>query len=168
MLITDQVDDWVIQSLKEYDGKPLKSAEKGDLDLEEKDEKKDDDRFADLFAVIRKTLQDDVKEVKRSSRLLDSVACLAGDAMDMSGYMEKIMKATGQDFPKVKRVLELNTSHPVMEKIHGVYKANPEDPRLADYSHLLYDLAVIGEGGKLDNPSRFGKMIGDMLVTALN
>jgi molecular chaperone HtpG len=168
LLMTDPVDEWAIQSLTEYDGKPLKSAEKGDLDLEEKDEKKDDDRFADLFAAIRKTLQDDVKEVKRSSRLLDSVACLAGDAMDMSGYMEKIMKATGQNLPKVKRVLELNTSHPVMEKIHGVYKANPEDPRLAEYSHLLYDLAVIGEGGKLDNPSRFGKMIGDMLVTALN
>jgi molecular chaperone HtpG len=166
--MTDPVDEWAIQSLKEYDGKPLKSAEKGDLDLEEKDEKKDDDRFADLFAAIRKTLQDDVKEVKRSSRLLDSVACLAGDAMDMSGYMEKIMKATGQNLPKVKRVLELNTSHPVMEKIHGVYKENPEDPRLEEYSHLLYDLAVIGEGGKLDNPSRFGKMIGDMLVTALN
>ena len=167
LLMTDPVDEWVVQSLNEYDGKPLKSAEKGDLDLDEKDADKDDERFGDLFAAIRKTLQDDVKEVKRSSRLLDSVACLAGDNTDMSGYMEKIMKATGQEMPKVKRVLELNTSHPVMGKFQEVFKDNPEDPRVQDYSYLLFDLAVIGEGGKLDNPSRFGKMIGEMMTEAL-
>ena len=168
LLMTDPVDEWVVQSLTEYDGKPLKSAEKGDLGIDAEDGKDQHEAYKDLFGVIRKTLQDQVKEVKASSRLLDSVACLSGDDGDMSGYMEKILKSAGKDIPKTKRVLELNTGHAVMHKIKQIYDQNPDDARLADYSRLLFDLAVIGEGGKLENPSRFGKMIGEMMEAALN
>jgi molecular chaperone HtpG len=168
LMMTDPVDEWVVQSLTEYDGKALKSAEKGDLDLDSEDTKEKGEQYKDLFGYIRKTLQDQVKEVKSSSRLLDSVACLSGDDEDMSGYMEKILKSAGKEVPKTKRVLELNTGHPVLLKIKQIYEQDQSDSRLQNYSHLLYDLAVIGEGGKLDNPSRFGRVIGEMMEAALN
>ena len=168
LLMSDPVDEWVTQSLTEYDGKPLKSVEKGDLDIDADDAKEDAEQYQELFGFIRKTLQDDVKEVRASSRLLDSVACLSGDAGDMSGYMEKILKSAGKEVPKTKRVLELNTRHAVLEKIKQIHDQDPADARLADYCRLLFDLAVIGEGGKLDNPSRFGKMMGALMQAAIN
>ncbi len=167
LLMTDPVDEWVVQSLTEYDGKTLKSAEKGDLDIDADENQEQEAQFKDLFGFIRKTLQDQVKEVKPSSRLLDSVACLSGDAHDMSGYMAKIMQSAGKDLPPSKRVLELNVKHPVLEKIQKIYATDQQDDRLGDYSRLLYDLAVIGEGGKIENPSRFGKLIGDLMNSAL-
>jgi len=167
LLMTDPVDEWVVQTLTEYDGKSLKSAEKGDLDIDADDAKDKEEQFKDLFGFIRKTLQDHVKDVKPSTRLLDSVACLSGDAHDMSGYMEKILKSSGQDVPATKRVLELNTTHPVMENFKKIFEKDSNDGRLEDYSRLLFDLAVIGEGGKLENPSRFGKLVGEMMGAAL-
>ena len=167
LLMTDPVDEWVLQSLTEYDGKALKSAEKGDLNFSDDEAKDQEEQFKDLFGFIRKTLQDQVKEVKPSTRLLDSVACLSGDAHDMSGYMAKIMQSAGKDLPPNKRVLELNVKHPVIEKIQNIYAADQTDGRLGDYSRLLYDLAVIGEGGKIENPSQFGKLIGDLMDSAL-
>ncbi len=167
LLMTDPVDEWVVQSLTEYDGKALKSAEKGDLNFSDDEAKDQEEQFKDLFGFIRKTLQDQVKEVKPSTRLLDSVACLSGDAHDMSGYMAKIMQSAGKDLPPNKRVLELNVKHPVIEKIQNIYAADQTDGRLGDYSRLLYDLAVIGEGGKIENPSQFGKLIGDLMDSAL-
>jgi molecular chaperone HtpG len=167
LLMSDPVDEWVVQSLTEYDGKPLKSVEKGDLDFADEDAKESAAQYQDLFGYIRKTLQEEVKEVKASGRLLDSVACLSGEAGDMSGYMEKILKSAGKEVPKTKRVLELNTDHAVLAKIKQIYDKDPQDGRLPDYCRLLYDLAVIGEGGKLDNPSRFGKMMGTMMEAAL-
>lgn len=166
LLMSDPVDEWVVQSMTEYDGKPLKSAEKGDLGLEDDDEKKDDD-FSDLFGVIRTHLQDQIKEVKASTRLKDSVSCLSGDSHDMSAYMEKILKATGQNAPDVKRVLELNTAHPVLAKVRALFENDREDSRLKDYSELLLDLAIIGEGGKVENPSRFSKSVGELMASAL-
>jgi molecular chaperone HtpG len=144
LLLSDPVDEWVVQSLTEYDGKPLKSAEKGDLGLEDADKKETDD-FSDVFGVIRTHLQDQIKEVKASTRLTDSVSCLSGDDHDMSAYMEKILKASGQQAPDSKRVLELNTAHPVMAKVKALFENDREDPRLKDYSDLLMDLAVIAE-----------------------
>ena len=167
LLMTDPVDEWVVQFLTEYDGKTLKSAEKGDLDIDADENQEQEAQFKDLFGFIRKTLQDQVKEVKPSSRLLDSVACLSGDAHDMSGYMAKIMQSAGKDLPPSKRVLELNVKHPVLEKIQKIYATDQQDDRLGDYSRLLYDLAVIGEGGKIENPSRFGKLSGDLMNSAL-
>ncbi len=81
--------------------------------------------------------------------------------------MAKIMQSAGKDLPPSKRVLELNVKHPVLEKIQKIYATDQQDDRLGDYSRLLYDLAVIGEGGKIENPSRFGKLIGDLMNSAL-
>jgi molecular chaperone HtpG len=167
LLMTDPVDEWVVQSLREYQGKTLASAEKGDLDLDKVDEKKQADYNA-LFSFIKAQLSTKIKEVKPSTRLKDSVACLSGEMQDMSAYMEKILKASGQAPPESKRVLELNLDHPVVSGIKTIYENDRDNPLLKDYSQLLFDMAVIGEGGKLENPAQFSKMVGDLLASALN
>jgi molecular chaperone HtpG len=123
--------------------------------------------FSSLFEKIKSELDDKIKEVKPSSHLKDSVSCLSGDAYDMSSYMEKLLKASGQSMPASKRILELNISHPVMEKIQSIYEKNNDDVSLKDYSNLLYDLAIVGEGGKIENPARFSKIIGEVMAKAL-
>jgi len=163
LLMTDPIDEWVTQALTEYDGKKLKSAEKGDLDLDKVDEDTKG-KYETLFKHIRAHLEDSIKDVRPSTRLTDSVACLSGDSYDMSGYMEKILKSSGQEAPQTKRVLELNMAHPVMEKIHAMFEADKDDAQLSEYIHLLLDLAVIGEGGKVDAPSKFSKVVGDLMA----
>lgn len=167
LLMTDPVDEWVVQALTEYEGKPLKSAEKGDLELG-REEKEAAEQYKALFAFIKSQLAEKVKDVKPSVRLEDSVACLSGDEHDMSAYMEKILKASGQDTPAVKRVLELNVRHPVIAMINSLYENDRNDEKLKQYIHLLYDVALIAEGGKLENPSRFSRLVGDMMATALS
>ena len=165
LMMTDPVDEWVTQTLTEYDGKPLKSAEKGDLDLDKVDEDKKG-QYENLFKHIQAQMQDTIKEVRPSTRLTDSVACLSGDTYDMSGYMEKILKSAGQKIPETKRVLELNMTHPVMERIHAMFEEDKNNARLNDYIHMLLDLAIIGEGGKVDDPSKFSKLVGNLMAAA--
>lgn len=166
LLMVDPIDEWVVQSLTEYEGKKLKSAEKGELDFEKVDEKKKEE-YSTLFDHIKSNLESKIKEVKPSTHLKDSIACLSGDAYDMSAYMEKILKASGQKVPETKRVLELNMDHPVLTKIKTLFEKDKDDPVLKDYSELIYDIAVISEGGKVENPSRFSKMVGDLMTSAL-
>ncbi|WP_373498823.1 molecular chaperone HtpG [Desulfococcus sp.] len=166
LLMTDPVDEWVVQSLQEYDGKKLKSAEKGDLKLDDADAASSG-AFNALFGRIKSHLETKVKEVKASSHLRESVACLSGDAHDMSAYMEKLLKASGGQPPETKRILELNTKHPVIEKINAVFEKDRNDPVLEDYSRLLLDMAVISEGGKIEDPSRFNRMVGNLMNEAL-
>ncbi len=165
LLMTDPVDEWVVQSLTEYDGKSLKSAEKGDLDIAPVDEATKG-RFEALFKYIRAALEDTVKEVRPSNRLKNSVACLSGEAYDMSAYMEKILRSAGQTPPEAKRILELNTGHPVIEKMAALFEKDKEDATLSNYTQLLLDLAVIGEGGKVSDPSRFSKLVGDLMAVS--
>ncbi len=167
LLMTDPIDEWVIRDLQEFEKKTFKSAEKGDLELDKVDDKKKE-QYTALFDFIKTSLEEKIKEVKPSTHLKDSVACLSGDAYDMSAYMEKILKAGGQDVPKTKRVLELNMDHPLLAKIKALYEKDKDSPALKDYTDLLLDMAVISEGGKLDNPSRFGKVIGDLMAGAIN
>lgn len=166
LLMTDPVDEFVLQAMPEYDGKTLKSAEKGDLGLDQVDDEKKT-QYESLFEKIKSHLEDEVKDVKPSSHLKESVACLSGDTYDMSAYMEKLLKASGQEIPKTKRILELNLNHPLLEKIQSLYENNHEDETLKDYSKLLLDLAVVGEGGKIDNPARFSKMVGDLMAKGI-
>ena len=166
LLMTDPVDEFVIQTVSEFEKKQFRSAEKGDLGLDKIDEEKKK-AYVSLFDKVKSHLEDKIKEVKPSSHLKDSVSCLSGDTYDMSAYMEKLLKATGQPTPENKRILELNLDHPVMEKIKSLYETNPDDETIKDYSRLLYDLAVVGEGGKVDNPAGFSKRIGDLLSRAL-
>lgn len=166
LLMSDPVDEWVVQSLTEYDGKSLKSAEKGDLELDKVDDDKKD-KYDGLFKQIRLLLEEKIKEVKPSTRLTDSVACLSGDSDDMSAYMEKILKASGQKTPDTKRVLELNMDHSVVDKINAIFEKDAAAPILKNYARLLFDLATISEGGKIDNPTDFTRQVGELMSDAL-
>jgi molecular chaperone HtpG len=166
LLMTDPVDEFIIQSMPEFEKKKFKSAEKGDLDIEKVDDTKKA-AYSSLFEKIKSLLDDQVKEVKPSSHLRDSVSCLSGDNYDVSAYMEKLLKASGQPMPPSKRILELNISHPVMEKIQSIFEKNQDDAALKDYSLLLYDLALVSEGGKIENPARFSRLIGELMAKAL-
>ncbi len=166
LLMTDPIDEWVVQSLTEYKGKKLKSAEKGDLEIDKVDEKKKD-QYTALFKFIKEKLGDRIKDVLASNRLKESVSCLSGDDFAMSAYMEKILRASGQEAPKQKRSLELNINHPLMDKIKHIFETDTTNPVLSDYCDLLFDLAVISEGGKIENPSRFSKLVGDLMEKAV-
>ncbi len=163
LLMTDPVDEWVVQNLPEYDKKKLKSAEKGDLELNKVDDTKKEE-YGKLFDFIKGKLEETIKEVKPSTRLKNSVSCLAADDHAMSAYMEKIMKATGQEIPKQKRVLELNLDHPVIAKMKTLFETDTKNSRLDDYCALLLDLAIVAEGGKIDDPSRFSRLVGDLMA----
>lgn len=167
LLMTDPVDEWVAQNLTEYDAKPLKSAEKGDLNVEDKEDDKDE-TFNALFGFIKGQMEAKVKEVKASARLKESVACLSGEDHDMSAYMEKILKASGQAPEQVKRVLELNMKHPLMLKINSLFETDRDNAALKDYSRMLFDMAVVAEGGKLENPAQFSKLVGEAMAKAMD
>ncbi|MBF0112725.1 MAG: molecular chaperone HtpG [Desulfamplus sp.] len=166
LLMVDPVDEWVTQSLHEYKEKKLKSAEKGDLELDKVDETKKGEYTA-LFGFIKGKLEDKVKEVQISNRLKDSVACLSADDYGMSAYMEKIMKATGQTAPVQKRSLELNINHPLIAKMKHIFETDTTNPILKDYSEILLDIAIVSEGGKIDNPARFSQLIGDVMAKSI-
>ncbi|MFH1153630.1 MAG: molecular chaperone HtpG [Pseudomonadota bacterium] len=166
LLMVDPVDEWVVQTLNEYKEKKLKSAEKGDLELGKVDDAKKDE-YSALFTFIKDKLGDRIKDVVVSKRLKDSVSCLSGDDFGMSAYMEKILKASGQSAPAQKRSLELNVDHPVMAKIKGLFETDTTNPALQDCSDLLFDIAVISEGGKIENPARFSKVLGDLMAKSL-
>ncbi len=137
LVMSDPVDEWVVQSLTEYDGKKMKSAEKGDLELDKVDDDKKEE-FTKVFEFVQTKLDEKIKEVKPSTRLKDSVSCLSGDDYEMSAYMEKIMKASGQDMPVQKRILELNINHPVIDKVKTIFETDTSNPALTDYCNLLY------------------------------
>jgi len=166
ILMVDPVDEWVTQSLPEYKKKKLKSAEKGDLDLDKVDDEKKNE-YSALLSFLKGKLEAKVKDVTVSNRLKDSVSCLSGDDYGMSAYMEKIMKASGQKTPDQKRVMEVNVNHPVMGKIKELFETDTTNPVLTDYSEILFDIAVISEGGKLDNPAKFSKQLGDLMTKAI-
>ena len=167
LLMTDPIDEWVIRDLHEFEKKTFKSAEQGDLDLDKPDEKKKE-QYSTLFEFLKSSLGEKVKDVKLSTHLKNSVACLSGDTNDMSGYMEKILKASGQEVPQSKRVLELNMDHPLLVTIKAIFEKNKEADVLKDYTTFLYDMAVISEGGKLDDPARFNKMIGNLTAGGID
>jgi molecular chaperone HtpG len=166
ILMVDPIDEWVTQSLHEYKEKKLKSAEKGDLDLDKVDDAKKNE-YSALLSFLKGKLEGKVKDVVVSARLTDSVSCLSGDDWGMSAYMEKILKASGQKSPEQKRVMEVNVNHPVLAKMKVIFETDTTNPVLKDYSELLYDIAVISEGGKLDNPAGFSKQLGDLMAKSL-
>jgi molecular chaperone HtpG len=166
LLMTDPVDEWVVQTMTEFDGKKLKSAEKGDLGLDSVDEKKKEE-YTSLFGFLKGQLEEKIREVKPSTHLKDSIACLSGDDQGVSAYMEKLLRASGQAPPVTKRVLELNLDHPVILKVKNMFEADRKNPALKDYSQFLFDMAVISEGGKLEDPSQFNRMIGEIMAKAI-
>ncbi|HOS97056.1 MAG TPA: molecular chaperone HtpG, partial [Deltaproteobacteria bacterium] len=166
VLMTDPIDEFIVQVLRVFDTKKFVSAEKGDLGITTVDEKKRHE-FDGFFAFLKEELKDHVKDVKASTHLKDSLSCLSGETYDMSPYLERIMKATGQKTEPAKRILEINIDHPAVANIRFLFEKNGKDPLLADYAGLLYDLALIAEGGKVEDPARFSRTVGAVMAEAI-
>jgi molecular chaperone HtpG len=174
LYLTDPVDEWVVQSLTEYKEKKLKAVDRGDLDLDSEDEKKEKEtrqeeakkEFGDLLSFVKGRLEDRIKDVRLSKRLTDSACCLVADEYGMNANMERILKAMNQPVPESKRVLELNPGHPIMKVMTDIFKENREDTRLGDYAELLYDQALLTEGSPIKDPLRFTRLVSDLMVKA--
>ena len=165
LLLCDRVDEWMLSFLRDFDGTPLVSVAKGDLDLGEladTEEKATQERAAeaskDLVAAIKAALGDKVQDVRITLRLTDSPACVVVDRDAMSQHLTRLLKAAGQNAPEAKPILELNPEHALIRRL------KPDDPRLADWAHLLLDQAQLAEGGTLDDPAGFVKRMNAMLL----
>jgi molecular chaperone HtpG len=175
LLLTDPVDEVWVEPVGEFDSKRFQSIAKGQVDLDTEEEKKAAEAerdqqqkdFAALLAWMTTTLQADVKEVRLSSRLTSSAACLVGDAYDVSPTLEKMYRAMGQDMPHTKRILELNPTHPLVSGLQKAHEERKDDAGLAETAELLYGMALLAEGGELSDPSRFIRLLADRLARTL-
>jgi len=170
--MVDPIDEWIVQDIYNYDGKHLKSVTQGNLDLgelgkeEEDAKKKAESKFKKLSERIANILSESVKEVRITTRLKDSPACLVTDENAMSAHMEKLMKAMGQDVPKSKPVLEINTEHPILLNMNTRYENDPKDSELESWVHLLYEQALIAEGQMVPDPLAYSRRVNDLLMKA--
>jgi molecular chaperone HtpG len=162
-----------VGSVTEFDGKPLQSVAKGEVDLDSDEDKSEAEReeqekdFADLLAWLKETLSDHVKEVRLSSRLTESPACLITDAFGMTPALARMYRASGQVVPVGKRILELNPSHPLVTGLRQAQKNADDDAALAEVTEtaeLLYGTALLAEGGALEDPARFAELLADRLA----
>ncbi len=167
LLMSDRVDEWLVSHLTEFDGKPLVSVAKGELDLgklsDEEDKKAAEEvesKYKELLERIRETLADDVQDVRISHRLTDSPSCLVLGEHDMPVHMQQLMKQAGHDVPVSKPSLEINPEHPLVT--HLKQEQDPE--RFADWAHLLFEQALLSEGGQLEDPTVFVKRMNSILV----
>ena len=166
LIMTEPVDEWWLGQVDEFDGKKLQSVAKGDLDLgafEDEAEKKEQEKVAfelkPLVERIKAALGDRVKEVRVTHRLVDSPACLVVDDNELSGNLERMLKAAGQKINASKPILEINPAHAVIEKLKA---AGDED--FADWASLLFDQSVLAEGGQLENPADFVKRMNTLML----
>ena len=173
LLLADRVDEWVVSNLPEYEGKPLVSVAKGALDLSkieggdeaEKDKKEHEEKSVELKDVIRQikeALGERVKDVRTTDRLTSSPACLVADEHDLSGNLSRILKSAGQKVPGSKPILEINPTHPLVQRLKA--DAGKEGSRFADWSHLLFDQAQLAEGAQLEDPAGFVKRMNELLL----
>jgi len=172
LYMTDPVDEWVVQTVTEYDGKHLKAIDRGDLELDSEEEKKASEakkeeakkEFGGVISFIQEALKDHVKEVRLSSRLTESACCLVADEMGMNANMEKILKSMNQEVPEAKRILELNPDHPILQVMTAMFEKDKENAKLGDYSELLFDQALLTEGTPIKDPLRFTKLVSELMV----
>ena len=169
LLMTDRVDEWLMSHLNEFEGKHFQSVAKGALDLdkiaseEEKQEQKQaEDQYKDLLAKVKEVLGDQVKEVRVSTRLTDSPACLVVDEYALSAHLERMLRDAGQNVPASKPYLELNPQHPLVGRLQGEADAG----RFDDLAHLLFEQALLAEGGQLEDPASFVKRLNALLLAA--
>ena len=166
LLLSDRIDEWVASGLTEFDGKPLVSVAKGALDLgalADTDEKARQEQEADalkpLVERLAKALGDKVKEVRVTFRLTDSPACLVVGEGEVSGNLERLLKSVGQKAPTVVPILEVNPHHPLVQRLAG-----ETDERLAEWAALLFDQALLAEGGHLDDPAGFVRRVNALML----
>ena len=166
LLLNDPIDEWLTSHLTEFDGKPLQSVSKGELNLgkldDEKNESGNDEsnkESDELVEKIKKVLESKVKEVRVTNRLTNSPACLVADEHEMGSHLERILQASGQEIPQSKPILEINIGHPVVIKL-----AEAEGDQFDDWSHILFDQALLSEGGHLEDPAEFVHRLNNMFM----
>ena len=167
LLLSDRVDEFLMSSLPEYDGKPLQSVARGELDLgdledeeEKKQQEKVEEEYKDFIEQVAKSLGDDVKEVRITHRLTDSPSCLVTGEHDMSANLERLLKQAGQDVIGHKPILELNPEHPLVQRL----KSEDQGDRFDDWAKLLFEQALLSEGGQLEDPATFVSRMNKMLL----
>ena len=167
MLLSDRVDEWLTGNLTEFDGKPLRSVAKGGLDLgaledeaEKTAQKEAENAMKPLVERVKATLGDRVKDVRVTHRLTDSPACLVTGEGDMSANLERLLKAAGQSAPTVKPTLEINPEHALVARLNG----ESDEARFADWANLLFEQALLAEGGQLDDPASFVRRLNGLLA----
>ncbi|TVO76239.1 molecular chaperone HtpG [Sedimenticola selenatireducens] len=165
LLLTDRVDEWLVSHLHEYKGKSLQSVAKGQLDLGDIEDKEALEKVAEehkgLLDRVKAVLGDDVKEVRVSSRLTESPACLVADEHDMGANLQRMLKQLGQEAPTTKPIFELNLKHPLVEKMDQ----EPDEDRFADLSRVLLDQATLAEGGQLEDPAAFVHRLNKLMLS---
>jgi molecular chaperone HtpG len=165
LLLSERVDEWLVGNLAEHEGKALASVAKGELDLsklQSDDEKKEEAKQAGghraLVAKLKDALGDRVKDVRVTARLTQSPSCLVADEHDMGGNLARILKAVGQKGPQAKPILEINPAHPMVQRLDG------ETARFADWGNLLFDQALLAEGGQLEDPAGFVRRMNELML----
>jgi molecular chaperone HtpG len=165
LLLHERVDEWLVANLPEFEGKPFASVARGELDLgkiRSEDEKKEEERlageFRDLVDKLKGALGDRVKDVRVTSRLTGSPSCLVADEHDVGGNLSRILKAVGQKVAAAKPILEINPGHPMVQRLKG------EDRRFADWAGLLFDQALLAEGGQLEDPAGFVRRSNELML----
>ncbi|MFD9937977.1 molecular chaperone HtpG [Streptomyces massasporeus] len=174
LLLTDAVDEVWVDAVGEYEGKKLRSVAKGEIDLDAEDEEKageerekQAEEYAGLLGWMRERLDEDIKEVRLSTRLTVSPACVVSDAHDLTPALENMYRAMGQEVPRTKRILELNPGHALVKGLHQAYQASEDRTELAESAELLHTLAVLAEGGQPKDPARFVRLVADRLERTL-
>ncbi|MCC9598534.1 MULTISPECIES: molecular chaperone HtpG [unclassified Rubrivivax] len=164
LLLTDRVDEWMLSHLYEFDGKPLQSVAKGGVDLgklQDEEEKKAAEQTAEAFKPVlerlKESLKDRAKDVRTTTRLVDSPACIVADEGDMSSHLARLLKQAGQSAPKSLPILEVNAEHPLVKRLDG-------DARFDDLAQILFDQALLAEGGQLEDPAAYVQRVNRMLV----
>ncbi|NEA89363.1 molecular chaperone HtpG [Streptomyces sp. SID7958] len=174
LLLTDPVDEVWTDAVGEFEGKPLRSVAKGEIDLgasedgpSEDEREKQAEEYAGLLEWMREQLDEDIKEVRLSSRLTVSPACVVADANDLTPALENMYRAMGQEVPRAKRILELNPGHALVKGLNEAYREREDRSGLVETTELLYSLAVLAEGGRPKDPARFVRLVADRLERVL-
>ncbi|MEU3998904.1 molecular chaperone HtpG [Streptomyces fungicidicus] len=174
LLLTDPVDEVWVDAVGEYEGKPLRSIAKGEIDLGAREEDRSEgereqqaEEYAGLLGWMRERLDEEVKEVRLSTRLTVSPACLVADANDLTPALENMYRAMGQEVPRARRILELNPDHALVKGLNEAYGEREDRSELTDTAELLYSLAVLAEGGRPKDPARFVRLMADRLERTL-
>jgi molecular chaperone HtpG len=164
LLMSERVDEWQMGQVQEFDGRAFQSVAKGDLDLAaltgDEEDKKESEQDTKLLEKIKKTLTEQVEDVRSSVRLTQSPSCIVLNEHDMAMYMQQLMKQAGQEMPVSKPVLEVNTGHPILKRM----QEEKDDERFNEWASLLLDQAILSEGGQLENPAAFVRRMNDMML----
>lgn len=173
LFMSDPIDEWVLESIPEFDGKKLISASKAKLEtdskvskeLEENAKKASEEKGGkDLIGKLKSLLENKVKDVKFSAVLTESASRLSGDDYDPSPYMQRIMKAIDKNAQEYKRILEINPAHPLIAALTKLVEKSPDSPKLAEYAEMLFDQALLAEGSPIPDPALFAKRAANLMT----